>query len=284
MLTRRCTQRQFLLQPDDETNNAFVYCLAVAAQRYGIEVILPMAECNHHHTLYRDPLGNYPRFVEHFHKLVARCMNVHRGRWENFWASEEPCVTQLLDPETVIEKLVYAATNPVKDLLVERVHHWPGTNGYTALVNRRVIHARKPKFFFRPEGPLPDEITLELVIPAELGPAEEVIHKLRNRVREFEEQVLKERKATGRSIVGRRRILEQSWKSSPSSEEPRRNLRPRFAGRREARMEAIASFREFQAAYREARQRWLAKLETTFPVGTYWLARFAPTVVVEKSA
>ena len=33
MVTRRCTQRQLLLRPDEETNNAFLYCLAEAAQR-----------------------------------------------------------------------------------------------------------------------------------------------------------------------------------------------------------------------------------------------------------
>jgi putative transposase len=33
MITRRCTQRQFLLRPDSATNNAFMYCLAVATQR-----------------------------------------------------------------------------------------------------------------------------------------------------------------------------------------------------------------------------------------------------------
>jgi hypothetical protein len=37
LLTRRCTQRQFLLRPDEETNNAFVYCLAEAAQRFDID-------------------------------------------------------------------------------------------------------------------------------------------------------------------------------------------------------------------------------------------------------
>jgi len=38
MITRRCTQRQFLMRPDGETNNAYVYCLAVAARRFRIEV------------------------------------------------------------------------------------------------------------------------------------------------------------------------------------------------------------------------------------------------------
>jgi hypothetical protein len=43
LITRRCTQRQFLLRPDRETNNAFTYCLIEAALRYGIEVLLPCA-------------------------------------------------------------------------------------------------------------------------------------------------------------------------------------------------------------------------------------------------
>src|SRR5215212_10204097 len=35
LITRRCTQRQFLLRPDRDTNNAFTYCLIEAAQRCG---------------------------------------------------------------------------------------------------------------------------------------------------------------------------------------------------------------------------------------------------------
>src|ERR1700759_3787741 len=37
MITRRCTQRQFLLRPDEQTNNAFLYCLAEAAQRCDVD-------------------------------------------------------------------------------------------------------------------------------------------------------------------------------------------------------------------------------------------------------
>ena len=50
MLTRRCTQRPFLLRPDDETNNAFAYCLADAAKRFDIELIVAHQMSNHHHT------------------------------------------------------------------------------------------------------------------------------------------------------------------------------------------------------------------------------------------
>jgi hypothetical protein len=47
LLTRRCTQRQFLLRPDEITNNAFVYCLGEAAQRFEIDILLPTAMSNH---------------------------------------------------------------------------------------------------------------------------------------------------------------------------------------------------------------------------------------------
>ena len=125
MITRRCTQRQFLLRPDRATNNAFVYCLAVAALRTGVRVLFTAAQSNHHHTGILDPLGKYPEFIEHFHKLLAKCMNALRGRWENFWSSEQTSVVRLVDSGDVLDKMVYALTNPVKDNLVERVSETP---------------------------------------------------------------------------------------------------------------------------------------------------------------
>jgi hypothetical protein len=37
MITRRCTQRQFLLRPDRAINNAFIYCLAEAAAVHNVD-------------------------------------------------------------------------------------------------------------------------------------------------------------------------------------------------------------------------------------------------------
>ena len=89
MVTRRCTQRQFLLRPDAATNNAFTYCLTDAAQRHGIDVLLPSAMSNHHHTIIFDRDGTVNEFTEHFHKMLAKSQNALRGRWENMWASEQ---------------------------------------------------------------------------------------------------------------------------------------------------------------------------------------------------
>ncbi len=275
LLSRRCTQRLFLLRPDEPTTNAFLYCLAVAAQRFRIEVLLTLAESNHHHTVFFDRYGNCPAFVEYFHKLFARSQNALRGRWENFWAVGEPCITRLLDPDTVIDKLVYTATNPVKDRLVERVHHWPGANTYPNLLSGRSIVARRPLHFFRATGPTPESATLEMTIQKELGERADVIAKVRAGVETVEREVAKERMRTGARVLGRRRVLAQSWKDSPTSIEPRRNLRPRFAGGVVARITALLEYRAFLAAYRRARACWLQREETMFPPGTYWLARFA---------
>jgi len=210
MITRRCTQRQFLLRPDGETNNAFMYCLVEAALRCQVEVLLTCAMSNHHHTVIYDRWGRYPEFVEHFHKMFARCQNALRGRWENFWSSEQVCMVKLVGREAVMDKLVYAATNPVQDHLVDRVHHWPGVNSLAALLAGRCLRARRPWQFFRVDGPMPEMVELRPAIPPELGPEAEVLAELRDRVRSVEVAHESERRRTGGQVVGRRAVLAQS--------------------------------------------------------------------------
>ena len=142
-ITRRCTQQQFLLRPDAETNAAFEYCLAEAAVRFGIVVLATNVDSNHHHTTIFDAVGNYPAFVEHFHKLVAKVQNALRRRRENFWSSEQVCVVHSVTPTDVMNQLVYVLTNPVKDHLVDRVRRWPGVNSLQALLKRTTITTRR---------------------------------------------------------------------------------------------------------------------------------------------
>jgi hypothetical protein len=280
MITRRCTQRQLLLRPDRETNNAFTYCLIEAALRCGIDVLLPCAMSNHHHTVIYDRQGCYPEFIEHFHKMLAKSQNTLRGRWENFWASEQVCVVRLVDRAAVMDKLVYTATNPVQDHLVDRVHHWPGVNGLAALLTGRSLRACRPLHFFRPHGPMPDEVELQLTIPPELGPQEEVLAELRERVQTVEAEREAERRRTGRRVLGRRAVLHQSWRGYPSGVEPRRNLRPQVASRSKwSRLEALLCNRRFVEDYMRARDAWRDDKLVAFPQGTYWLRRFANVVV-----
>jgi REP element-mobilizing transposase RayT len=284
LLTRRCAQRQFLLRPDALTNQAFTYCLVEAAQRFELDILLTVAESNHHHTIAYDRHGRMPQFTEHFHKMFARCQNARWGRWENLWAAEEPCITELLTPGAVIDKLIYAASNPVKDLLVERATQWPGVNGYVELLTGRRLRAKRPHHFFRAGGIMPAEVELALVIPPELGDADEIIAAVRDGVERIEEEMRQERARSGKRVIGRRAVLQQSWQATPTSKEPRRNLRPRFAGPREVIVDAIGRFRTFLGRYRDARKRWLGgATQVMFPLGTYWLARFARVDVMSSA-
>jgi REP element-mobilizing transposase RayT len=276
LVTRRCTQRQFLLRPDDEINNAIAYCLADAAKRFEIDVLLTTVESNHHHTVIFDRHGRFPEFIEHFHKMVAKCVNTVRGRRENLWASGAACVTRLLDNETVLAKLAYTAGNPVKDLLVDRATQWPGLNGYRHLINGKPLRARRPRFFFRADRSWPEELTLTFVIPPELGEPDEVIAELETLVTALEEETRQLRRKSGAQVLGRKTILQQCWTASPDTIEPPRTLRPCFAGRRAARKDALREYNAFLAAYRDAFEEWRHGNPCVFPAGTYWLARFTP--------
>ncbi|MDB4962930.1 MAG: hypothetical protein JWP01_2929 [Myxococcales bacterium] len=274
--TRRCTQRGFLLRPDEETNNAFVYCLGEAAQRFDVKIVLSQMERNHHHTMLVDPQGRHVEFREHFHKMMAKSQNALRGRWENMWASVEPCNVEVISLADVLEQLVYIATNPVKDGLVENVHHWPGPNFLKALMTGTPMKATRPKHFFREDGPMPAEIELVLGLPDEVECKQDFLAELRRRITEVEEAHALERQRTGRRVIGRRRILRQSWRDSPTSREPRRGLRPRVAARdKEQRIAALQRNKEWEVAYREAYQNLRAGTPAEFPYGTYWLRRFA---------
>lgn len=275
-ITRRTTQRTFLLRPDEETNNAFTYLIGEAAQRFGMDIILPQMMSNHHHTSLYDAEGRYVEFMAHFHKFAAKSQNALRGRWENMWSTEEPCTLELVTREDLLDRLVYTATNPVKDGLVEKVHHWPGPKFVDALLNGKTLRARRPKHFFREDGPMPAEIELVLKLPDHFEGKEEFLAELRRRISEVEEACARERQMTGRRVVGRRGVLRQSWRESPTSREPRRNPRPRVGARSKwLRIATLQRNKEWQAEYREARRRWCAGEDCEFPYGTYWLQRFA---------
>ena len=286
MVTRRCTQRQFLLRPDRETTNAFVYCLAFAAQRTQVQVLAFLAHSNHHHTVVVDTQGRMPEFLECFHRLVAKHQNALRGRWENFWASEATSVVELLDTEDILAKITYALTNPVKDHLIERADQWPGATSLLANLDDRPLDARRPARFFRKDGDMPEWVTLRCERP----PGFEHLSStdwhalLVDRIRSVESSSRIELETSGRRVLGRAQVLKQSPVDRPHSYEERRKLSPRVASANKwARIEATQRNRAFLATYRAARELWQAGIAVIFPAGTYWLRRFA-NVPVEVSA
>jgi len=279
MVTRRCSERRLFLRPDTATNNAFIYCLAVAAARTGVKVLFVYAASNHYHAGIHDPLGKYPEFFHYFHEFVAKSQNALRGRFENFWSSEQTSVVRLVEPNDIIEKMLYALTNPVKDPLVEHVWEWPGVNSYDATINGTALVASRPAHFFRDRGNMPESVELRLVRPIgfESMPHEEFADMIKKRVLAFEQSTAAERRARGIRVLGRERILNQDWNTSPDSRAPHFKLDPRVAAKNKwARIEALARNKAFLEAYLEARSRLKSGAkDVVFPAGTWWLHRHA---------
>jgi hypothetical protein len=267
------------MRPDRETNNAFIYCMALAARKSHVSLVCVGTTSNHYHAIAVDNDGRLPEFLEHFHKLFAKHQNCLRGRWEAFWASEQTSVVELINPEDVLGKMTYAIANPVSSHLVERVHHWPGVESLSAIEEAVPLTASKPaRFFDHDNGELPDIVQLQFrrAPGFESLSQAEYVKLVRDSVERAEADAAAERRDKGIKLVGRRTVLKQHWYESPNTREPRRGLSPRVACRnRWARIEALRRNKAFIHAYRAARAEHLAGLDATFPPGTWWLCRYA---------
>jgi REP element-mobilizing transposase RayT len=279
MITRRCSERRFFLRPDEDTNNAFIYCLVLAAVRANVQVTFSAAMSNHHHTGIRDPDGNFPIFTEHFHGLLARCQNAHLGRFEGFWSSEPTSVVHLVEPSDILDKMTYAFTNPTAADLVDAVEDWPGVTTFEATITGGHITATRPKHFFRDDSGMPDVVTLQIARPRgfESLSQDEWASLVCERVRAKEADHRQRRAAKGITALGRARILEQNPFHCPESHAPHFQMSPRVAARNKwARIEALMRNRGFIEKYRDAFIRHMDGLANVlFPFGTFWMRKFA---------
>lgn len=273
LVTRRCTQRQFLLTP---TNRRFVdgfhYCLAYAASRTRVVLHAVIVMGNHYHLVVSDPDGVLPAFVECLNKLVAKLLNAMRGRWENFWATEQASYVRLVGVSAVIDKIAYTLCNPVQEGLVQRGTDWPGLR----LGQPGHYRVQKPGAFFRAHGPMPDELSLEIATPSLAGlDARAAQSRIDEAVAERENTERDRILSEDRRFLGRRAVIQQDPLASPRTFEPRRQLSPTIATRNKwLRIEALARCADFARAYRDAFRAWCAaQRDVIFPFGTYLMRR-----------
>jgi hypothetical protein len=188
----------------------------------------------------------------------------------------------LVDPDDIVEKMVYALSNPVKDRLVEKAHHWPGASSLDALQHGKKLTATRPRHFFRDDGDMPDDVSLEISPPRSFRhlTGEAFASLILDRIHDVEDKIASERSDSGTAIVGRRAVLAQKWSDRPATHEPRRALDPRVAARSKwSRIEALMRNRDFREAYGAARKAFIAGIrDVVFPVGTYWLRHFVQAI------
>jgi hypothetical protein len=273
LITRVITQRQFLLRPDQRAVQIFLYCLAEAVERFNITLYGFIAESNHEHLVLRDNLANFPEFLAHFHKMVAKAMNVRLRRRENFWASEQPNAVHLVEAQDRFAKLVYTLTNPVKDLLVERVSDWPGASSLALNLSGRTLRIKRPLGFFTDKSKMPAEVTLRVHRPEgyESLTEAEWTTKLEAALRAVEDLMKEKRAKTGKQVLGRKAVLRARPTDTPQSVRKRRERHP-FIACRDPRQRAIAfaALINFRRARKEALCRYhAAERDVLFPYGTY---------------
>ena len=272
MITRRCTQRQFLLTPCPRTNQIIRYSLARAAEVSGVRLHAVCFMSNHWHGVISDPLARLPMFLEHLHRLIAKAQNAWLNRRENLWASEKTSVVRLLTDADVLEKMAYTIANPTSAKLVRSPEEWPGVLSYWSSERTEV---EMPDVFFDKSGDLPKQIPLNIVRPRIFSQLtdEQLTQMLLDKVETFIEHARDEVVEAESSFVGATVVLNQAFDSKPKTEQPLGSLNPRIAAKSPmVRVRAIQSMRAFTKAYRAA---WLCFRDgirdVLFPAGTYAL-------------
>lgn len=273
LITRRCAHRQFLLRPCAELNAIFLYVLALAARRFGVQVHAFCVLSNHFHLVVTDPEARLPAFAQYLGSLVARAANVLRGRRESFWAPGSFSAVALAGAEDVVAKTAYVLANPVAAGLVRRGCEWPGLRTAAEQLGAAVLTARRPATFFRKKGNLPESPELCLAPPPGTSSADAFRSDVATAVAELESRAHRDQIASGRGFLGAARVLAQKPWSRSRSEEVRGGLNPRVAAMdRWKRIEALSRLVGFLKAYRAA---WLARRAgdraVVFPAGTYLL-------------
>ncbi|KYG07994.1 hypothetical protein BE21_26145 [Sorangium cellulosum] len=275
-VTRRCTQRQMMLRPSMETNQVFMYCLAVAAERAGIELHAFVVMSNHWHAVLTDPEARLPQFLQLLHRLVASCMNAFLGRTENFWSAEHASVIALESAEDVLDKIAYVITNPTAAGLVRSPEEWPGA--ITTRLGERHV-ATMPEVYFRRHGArLPERARIDCTVPPVLREqdAETLDRRLRILVARNVRQARSKVRASGRTFLGADGARTMSPWQRAAKAEPLRRRRPTVAvSDPHDRKAALARLRAFRSMYRIALSRWRSGDRTArFPEGTYMMRVF----------
>ena len=273
LVTRRCSERRFFLRPSETLNELVRYVLAVASERFGVAIHAFCVLSNHLHVVATDLKGNLPAFEQYVGSLVARSVNSLHGHWEHFWAPGSYSAVKLLEPSDVLAKIAYVLANPVAAGMVRHGAEWPGLWSAPEEIGAGPVTVKRPAHFFREDGNMPATAKLELVCPDGFESVEAFRSELVTLLTALEDEAARELAAEGRTFLGRQAVLAQKPGAWPMTEEPRRELNPRIAGRDKwKRIEAIGRLKEFLCSYRAAWLEFTRGLRSAlFPEGTYWM-------------
>ena len=130
-ISRRCAERRFYIRPSIETMHLLLYALGRAMEGRRIALYVFSVQADHFHVVLTDLCkpgqpSDLPLFFKHFNSMVARGINHHLGRTESVWKVGSYHGVELHGPSSLLEQLLYAWIQPVKDGQARSPYHWPG--------------------------------------------------------------------------------------------------------------------------------------------------------------
>ena len=272
-LTLRTEHQMFLLKPDYDTNHILGSCLGRAQKKHPVRIHAFFSNINHFHCIFSlgpDQVRNASLFLRYFHGLTAKQLNIHYKRKGRVWSSRGRIIP-IVDQDALIERLLYAATNVVKDGLVEKTSHWPGCSTY-----EQMAHGTRQTFTYFDRTrwwlaggrwkkiPIENFIKrIEVEIAPLPGwehlPSHESQSRFRRLIKEKEQALSEIREREGRPVLGKSGLMRVDPKSSPESPKKPTPMPKCHASTKQKRESFINDvLKPFWDKYREAAGRFLS--------------------------
>jgi putative transposase len=271
MVTRRCTERVFLLKADEKSRALFWYLMAEAAQRHGILVHAAVFMSNHLHIVLTDERGNLPEFCHLLFGQIAKALNAATGHVEAVFAkADRPNLLELATQDAVVREIAYLLANPAKAGLVETAVEWPGLItrpedletgaeymgrvGDNPYLTRREVQERLMRI-----EPVPGMESAQLA------------HLVAVELEWHERDARKARRSKGLGVLGAEAVRRQHWRKMPKTGARLFGLKPTIAAaRRLARIVALVAVKRFRRDYAAALASFRqGKRNVEFPLGTW---------------
>ena len=276
-VTRRTHQGLFRMVPTPQVNGITLFCLAHAANKYGIQVHAFCFMSNHYHLVVTNHGRQLNKFVHWLDLFTSKCLNCLHGNQGIVWEAEQSSVQLLPTEFDILDKIAYTICNPVQAALVSQPSEWIGT---TSLLEHHrssfEFCARRPDVFFSKTGVVPPEANLSLSVPTCFEDKNQFMVKLGHQIETRCLQISHRLEREGREIRGKESItLDPDQRAAQPFLTS--DIRPYIACKdRELRVQLIEAYQIFWQEHEEARQRVLAgEMDVVFPFGTNWWCEYA---------
>ncbi len=284
---QRTVDRCFLFKPDETVRQIIGASAGRALERFPVKLFWLDFNINHKQdglaplSAAPEHIQNVARFHQMFNSLTAVGLNKLFGREGSLYSSRNRS-KEAVDDMSLEQQLFYAATNPAKDGLVDRVSHWKGYSSYKQLATGEVekFHyidwsawhraggkksKKKPAAFIK-------TVTVELSpLPAweQMPPQKRQAH-FRREVRKLEQAFRQQRLKAARPAMGKRKLEKLDPRDRPNT--PAIHTRAPLC--HASTKEGAAAYREelqkFLDEYWHASEMWLRGIyDVEFPAGSY---------------